>query len=101
MIEIDVKMNKDTFCELLRSTERDGVESVIEDLEKMSFFEAPASCNHHLNIAGGLVQHSLNTFYAAEKIWEGMKQLDTTIEKEVKRDSLILASLLQDRKSVV
>ena len=96
MVEIDVTKNKETFCNILRSTEREGVESVIEDLEKMGFFEAPASCNHHLNVAGGLVQHSLNTFYAAEKIWEGMKQLDASIEKEVKRDSLILAALLHD-----
>ncbi len=96
MEELDVKQNKETFCELLNSTKRDGVEDVIEELENMGFFEAPASCNHHLNVEGGLVQHSLNTFYAAEKIWEGMKQLDNTIEKEVKRDSIILAALLHD-----
>lgn len=95
-MEIDVKKNKETFCNLLKETKRDGVDSVIEDLEKMGFFEAPASCNHHLNVEGGLVQHSLNTFYAAEKIWEGMKQLDENIEKEVKRDSVILAALLHD-----
>lgn len=93
---LDVKKNKEVFCEILRSTNREGVDDVIEELENLGFFEAPASCNHHLNCTGGLVMHSLNTFYAGEKVWEGMKQLDPTVEKEVKRESLIIATLLHD-----
>lgn len=96
MEELDVKKNKEKFCELLRSTNREGIESVIEEIDDMGFFSAPASCNHHLNVEGGLVQHSLNTYYAAEKVWEGMKQLDQSIEKEVGKDSLIIAALLHD-----
>jgi hypothetical protein len=95
-MEIDFKKNKETFIELLRSTNREGVEGMIEDLEKMGFFTAPASAGHHLNVEGGLVQHSLNTCRAALMVWEGMKELEPSLEGEVKRDSVIIASLLHD-----
>ncbi|MFA6778620.1 MAG: HD domain-containing protein [Paludibacteraceae bacterium] len=87
---------KNEFLELLRSTERDGVEDVIQELETQGFFTAPASSNHHLNTEGGLMLHSLNTCKAALSIWEGMKNLEPGIEKEVKRESVIIASLLHD-----
>ena len=95
-MEIDFKKNKETFIELLRSTNREGVEGMIEDLEKIGFFSAPASAGHHLNVEGGLVQHSLNTCRAALMVWEGMKKLEPSLEGEVKRDSVIIASLLHD-----
>lgn len=95
-MEIDFKKNKETFIELLRSTNREGVEGMIEDLEEMGFFNAPASAGHHLNVEGGLVQHSLNTCRAALMVWEGMKKLEPSLEGEVKRDSVIIASLLHD-----
>ncbi|MBP3714586.1 MAG: HD family phosphohydrolase [Phocaeicola sp.] len=95
-MEIDFKKNKETFIELLRSTNREGVEGMIEDLEKMGFFTAPASAGHHLNVEGGLVQHALNTCRAALMVWEGMKKLEPSLEGEVKRDSVIIASLLHD-----
>lgn len=90
------KANKEEFINLLRSTGRDGVEYVIEDLEKQGFFEAPASASHHLNCAGGLVTHSLNTCKAALMVWEHLNELDETIHREVRRESVILAALLHD-----
>lgn len=87
---------KEEFLTLLRSTEREGVEELIEALEEMGFFTAPASSNHHLNVEGGLLEHSLNTCKAALAIYEGLKPLDASIEKEVRRDSIILSSLLHD-----
>ncbi len=87
---------KEEFLQLLRSTKRDGVEEVIEDLESLGFFTAPASAGHHLNTEGGLVRHSLNTCRAALAIWESMKALEPTLENEVKRDSIVIATLLHD-----
>ena len=95
-MEIDIKKNREEFDELLRSTGRDGVDDVIADLDDMGFYEAPASAGHHLNVAGGLVQHSLNTCRAALAVFEAMKTLEPTLEHEVKRESVILASLLHD-----
>lgn len=93
---MDIKEIKEEFVELLRSTGRDGVEDLLEGLEEMGFFTAPASANYHLNTEGGLVQHSLNTCKAALMVWEGMKTLEPGLEREVGRDSVIISSLLHD-----
>jgi hypothetical protein len=95
-MKVDIKANKEEFLELLRSTKRDGIEDVITDLEELGFFTAPASAGHHLNVEGGLVLHSINTCKAALAIWEGMKPLEPSLATEVKRDSIIIASLLHD-----
>ena len=93
---MDTKKNQQEFEALLRSTRREGIEYVIEDLEKDGFFEAPASSGHHLNIQGGLCQHSLNVCKAGLMIWEGLKTLDPSGVNNVKRESVIIATLLHD-----
>lgn len=95
-MEIDKKKNREEFESLLRSTNREGVDYVLEDLEKDGFFEAPASAGHHLNIPGGLCQHSLNVCRAGLMIWEGLKTLDAASAGEVRRESVIIATLLHD-----
>ena len=87
---------KEEILALLRSTEREGIEDVIGDLETWGFFTAPASAGHHLNVEGGLARHSLNTCQAALAVWEAMKTVEPSLEHEVKRDSIILCSLLHD-----
>ena len=96
MDTIDIKKNKAECLALLRSTGREGLEDMIIDLEKMGYFIAPASSHHHLNVEGGLVQHSLNTYRAALTIWEGMKQFRPKLGAEVTKDNLIIACLLHD-----
>lgn len=88
--------NKARFCELLRSTGRENVEYVIEDLETYGFFEAPASARNHFNHPGGLVQHSLNVYDAAMMLREGIIKSRPDMEKRLPVDSVILASLLHD-----
>lgn len=87
---------KEEIIDLLRSTERPGIDDVIEELENNNFFKAPASAGHHLNVEGGLAQHSLNTCKSALAVWEAMKSVEPTLEREVKRDSIIITSLLHD-----
>lgn len=93
---MDTQKNQQEFEALLRSTGREGIEYVIEDLEKDGFFEAPASSGHHLNIQGGLCQHSLNVCKAGLMIWEGLKTLDPSGVNNVKRENVIIATLLHD-----
>ena len=93
---MDTKKNQQEFEALLRSTGREGIEYVIEDLEKDGFFEAPASSGHHLNIQGGLCQHSLNVCKAGLMIWEGLKTLYPSGVNNVKRENVIIATLLHD-----
>ena len=92
----NINEKKEEFVELLRSTGREGVDDLIENLEELGFFTAPASAGHHLNVAGGLVMHSLNTCRAALAIWEAMKTLEPSLATEVRRESIIIASLLHD-----
>lgn len=95
-MKFDITEKKEEFVELLRSTNREGVDDVIEELERLGFFTAPASAGHHLNTEGGLLLHSLNTCHAALAIWEGMKGLEPSLETEVKRESIIISTLLHD-----
>ena len=45
-MEIDITPYKNEFIELLRSTKRNGMEEVLEDLEENGFYTAPASAGH-------------------------------------------------------
>lgn len=95
-MKIDKEAVKAEFIEMLKSTEREGVDYVIEEIERLGFFDAPASANHHLNVEGGLTQHSLNVAKASLAVWEAMKPLEPTLDKEITRDSIIIAALLHD-----
>lgn len=90
--------NKQEFIDLLRSTGRDGVDDLIEYLDdgRNHFFGAPASVNHHLNKDGGLLQHSLNVCHAALKLREMALAMRPDLESHLKRESVIIASLLHD-----
>ena len=87
---------KEEFIALLRSTERDGIETVIEELENLGFFTAPASTKFHLNVEGGLLEHSLNVCHTAQAIRESMVQMDDSLREALPNDSVIIASLLHD-----
>lgn len=96
-LKIDkVQENKDEFCRLLRSTKREGVEYVIEDLENLGFFEAPASTRFHLCNRGGLVEHSLNVCKAALELLPIMHRMRPDLKDSLREDSVILCSLLHD-----
>ena len=88
--------NKERFVELLKSTQREGVEYVIEDLEALCFFEAPASSTQHLNYDGGLVEHSLNVYDMAVMLKEQIIARRPDLEKLLPTESIIIASLLHD-----
>lgn len=88
--------NKEKFCHYLRSTGREGVETIISELEESGFFEAPASANHHLNCIGGLLQHSLNVCETALAMRSFFEEKDQMYAYGIPRDSVIIASLLHD-----
>ena len=95
-MESTLQDNKNRFVELLKSTQREGVEYVIEDLESLGFFEAPASSTQHLNYDGGLVEHSLNVYDMAVMLKEQIIARRPDLEKLLPTESIIIASLLHD-----
>lgn len=92
---IDTNLKKE-FITLLKSTGRDGVEEVLEDLQELGFFDAPASSSFHLNYDGGLVEHSLNVCHIALRLREQMIAFNKDMEEYMPEDSVIIASLLHD-----
>ena len=74
---------KDEFINLLKSTNREGMEQLIEFLNKTDFFEAPASTRFHGCYKGGLLEHSM-------KVYEILK---TKVEDS---DSVKIIALLHD-----
>ena len=53
---------KEEFINLLKSTNREGMEKVIDFLEKSDFFTAPASTRFHGSYEKGLLEHSMKDY---------------------------------------
>ena len=81
---------KEQFIELLKSTNREGMDKLIEFLERTDFYKAPASTRFHGDYEGGLLEHSL-------KVYEILKEkLANCKEVEASEESIIIAALLHD-----
>ncbi len=59
-----IQSNKEYFLDLVRSIEREGMntERLVAQLEGSDFFVAPASAMYHNAFKGGLCAHSLNVY---------------------------------------
>ena len=53
---------KEEFIRLLQSTNREGMDKLLEFLEKSDFYTAPASTRYHGNYEGGLLEHSMKVY---------------------------------------
>lgn len=80
---------KEKIIDLLKGTNRAGINRLIECMDEYGFFEAPCSTTHHLSIEGGLAKHSLNVYY-------GMLEIDKALDAHLPHDSIILCGLLHD-----
>ena len=87
---------KEEIINLLRSTEREGMEKVIDFLEKSDFFIAPASAKKHLSHVGGLMIHSLNVYKMAKMLVEQVSYMKPELAQKLPNDSVIISSLLHD-----
>lgn len=80
------------FKELLRKTNRDGIEKLLAYLEmETDFFTAPASSKYHEAYEGGLLEHSLN-------VYQHLKTIMCKYYKmfPVSPDTAYIVSLLHD-----
>ena len=78
--------NKEIIIRYLQSTQREGVDKIIEYMKKNNFFEVPSSRNRHHNWRGGLAQHSLGV----------LKKAIQKNNNELPPDSIIISALLHD-----
>lgn len=80
---------KEKIIELLRSTNRPGIEKVIDFLLNTDFFTAPASTKYHNSFEGGLADHSLN-------VYEELKEKAYMYGDCLTKETIIITSLLHD-----
>lgn len=82
---------KQKFIDLLKSTNREGMEDLIAFIEKTDFFTAPASTKFHGAFEGGLLAHSM-------KVYELLKQKaeNNAIDAKFNDDTIIITALLHD-----
>ena len=90
MSKEELEEQKEMILDLLRSTERDGIDKLADYLsDSADFFTAPASTRFHNNFSGGLAQHCLN-------VYENFKSLLEIKGIEMSEDSIIICALLHD-----
>jgi HD superfamily phosphohydrolase YqeK len=87
---------KKKFIALVKSTNRSGIDKLLEELEKrkewgLNFWNQPASTKFHGSEVGGLLRHSLN-------VWNQLRILkENSGDKcNIKEDSLIIVALFHD-----
>ena len=69
---------KQRFIELLKATNREGIDNLLDFLDKTDFYTAPASTRFHNAFEGGLLAHSLNVYDCLKDLTKG-KWADDTI----------------------
>ena len=84
------------FDSLLMSTNRTGMDKVIEYIRRTDFYNAPASAKYHSNYETGLLDHSLMVYNLAEAFFDKMKIIDPELAVSIPEESIIVSSLLHD-----
>lgn len=94
-MEINLKQNKRLFIEAYNKyVTREGAQELLKWIEESDFFEAPASSKFHLDVPGGLCEHSLNVCRNLKKLYELEKQAHP--ELEIGMDKIVICGLLHD-----
>ena len=96
LIKFDLIM-KNRIIELLKATERERIDRVIDYLENRSdYFTAPASTAFHGNYAGGLAEHSLNVYEVAMRVKTAMVDMKPELADRISNESIAIVTLLHD-----
>ena len=95
-MQTDITAARERFCTILRSTQIDNIDDIINYLDELGFFDAPASVRNHFNFAGGLLLHSLNVYDVAMRLRDDMIALRHDSERLLQPESIAIAALLHD-----
>ena len=93
-MQFNIEENKYRFINLLRKITRPGADiaALIYKLKNSDWFVAPASTIYHLNVPGGVVQHSLSVYDTLVKLVEVAYPEGNPFTEE----TLIIVGLLHD-----
>ena len=89
-------MDKQSFIDILSGTGRAGMDNVLEKLEELGFYDAPASTKFHLSCKGGLLEHSINVYHAAIMLREQALIAHPELEGQLPLSSVAICTLLHD-----
>ena len=84
---------KEEIYELLKLVKRKGIKKLVESLDELGYFKAPASTQYHLNYEGGLAEHSLNVCKMALNMFERMQP---ELFPEITTENIIISALFHD-----
>jgi hypothetical protein len=87
------KENVKLFEELLKATNREGIEDLIAFIKKSDFYTAPASTIYHSCHEGGLLEHSINVYNRLKKKFDDELWVDSC---GVKDENIVICALLHD-----
>lgn len=86
----EMMKNKERFLEICKTKiHREGLDSLLDWLEKSDFYEAPASTKYHGNFSGGLLMHSLN-------VYDCLTRIVKNYEYPISEESIAICALFHD-----
>lgn len=85
--------NIERFEQLLKSTNRDGIENLISFIQKSDFYTAPASTRFHSCHEGGLLEHTLNVY---DRLVSKFNNELWNEKTNATQENLIISALLHD-----
>ena len=89
-------MDKELFISHLLKTNRKNIENVIQELESIGFFSAPASIKYQNNYPGGLAEHSYSVYKCALDLRRECLVSHPDLASRLPEDSITIAALLHD-----
>lgn len=90
------KTAKKRIKELLRTTNRAGMEDLLRWMDENGFYNAPCSSKYHLAKPGRLAEHSLNVFRNALAIVDAWQIRESRLLSNASINSVVICSLLHD-----
>lgn len=82
--------NKERFLEIVNTNiKRDGIDKLVNYLEKSDFFTAPASTRFHDSYSGGLLDHSL-------RVYDRLKELVDFYKINATEETIAIIALFHD-----
>jgi len=87
---------RERIIELLISTNRNGIEELINHMIDNGFFEAPCSGQYHLCKTGGLAEHSLNVYNMMKRLEDDVAPYYKDPVKAIQWNSIVISALLHD-----
>ena len=92
--EIIKMTNKERFIDIVnKNIHREGIDKLMDYLEKSDFYTAPASTRFHDSYEGGLLDHSLRTYDHLKKLVDDYGLLD---DKIITEEMIAIIALFHD-----